>query len=422
MHSDERIETEKINWEVPMKEVAFCLNLKDQPDRLRECREWQARVSPEITREIASCGVISQKIYLAEDRLFMVLQVEDGFDDRTDFASVLERTQEAADWGGLTEGLRQGAPLPRENDVWVPVEPVYNLNAAQVDNGGDPQPLQTVGPILDTHQHFWKVDRGDYFWLSPESDILYRDFLPGDLEPLLRQAGVTRTILVQAADTEAETDFLLDIAERCEFVAGVCGWLDMDSDGFPRRLDHYRSNPLFLSFRPMLQDLEENDWILKPRVLENLAYVASVGMRFEILTKPPQLPYAVEAIRRTPGLRAVMNHLSKPLIAEGRLEPWAIQIAELRDFPDVYCKISGMVTEADHLNWTPEDLRPYITHVLDVFGTDRVMFGSDWPVALLAASSYGDVVNALRSVIGPQLGRDGHRKLFRDNGVRFYGI
>jgi len=405
-----------------MKEIAFALDLKDHPDGIREYREWHKTVWPEISRGMASYGVLSQNIYLIGNRLFMVLQVEDGFDYRTDFPRYLEDIPRAKEWDSLMRGFQRPVPWAGEGDWWAPMERVYDLEATLAETGGDPWPPQAPVPVLDTHHHFWKIDRGDYSWMSPDQDILYRDYLPEDLAPLLRQAGVTGTVLVQAADTEAETDFLLDIADRCDFVAGVCGWLDMDSDGFPARLDHYRKNPRFLSFRPMLQDLDRDDWILKPRVLGNLAYVASVGMRFEFLTKPPQLPYAVEAIGRTPGLKAVINHISKPPIAEGAMEPWAGWIAKLHGFRDVYCKLSGLVTEADHENWRPEDLRPYIAHALDVFGRDRVMFGSDWPVALLAASGYGDVVNALRTVVGPLLDSGGHSKLFHDNGAKFYGI
>ena len=227
---------------------------------------------------------------------------------------------------------------------------------------------------------------------------------------------------MQAADTEAETEFLLEIAENCDFVAGVCGWLDMDSDEFPKRLEHFRQNRWFRSFRPMLQDLDEDDWILKPRVLRNLALTAESGTPFEILVKPPQLPHAVEAVKRTPGLKAVVNHIAKPRIAAGEFEPWASQIAELRDYTEVFCKVSGMVTEADHGNWSPEDLRPYVAHAFDVFGSERIMFGSDWPVALLAADGYGEVINAIRTVAGPLLGMDGHRKFFHDNAARFYGV
>jgi len=400
-----------------MKEIAFSLELGALPDGIHEFLDGNGSVGPEGIRDIAAAGVISQNVYLDGNRLFMVLRVEDGFDRQADLRTYLARYLEK-----IPRAKDRTAPMPGEGDRWEPLERIYDLNATLREVGGDPRPLLTPGPILDTHQHFWRIDRGDYSWMSPDHGILYRDYLPDDLAPLLRQAGVTGTVLVQAADTEAETDFLLDLADRCDFVVGVCGWLDMDCDGFSARLDRYRRNPRFLAFRPMLQDLEEDDWILKPRVLGNLAYVASVGMRFEFLTRPPQLPYAVEAIKRTPGLRAVMNHMSKPFIAEGTLEPWASQIAELGAFPDIYCKISGMVTEANREKWGPEDLRPYIAHILEVFGQDRVMFGSDWPVSLLAATGYGDVLNALRTVVGPLLDIDGHRKLFHDNGTRFYGI
>lgn len=403
------------------KEIAFALDLVDDPDAIREYRDWHMKVWPEIMRGMAAHGVLAQNIYLIGNRLFMVLQVEDDFDYRRDFARYLQDTPRAKEWDTLMRRLQRPVPWAGEGDLWAEMERVYDLNARLSEVGADPRPLEGTGPVLDTHHHLWKVERGDYSWMSPDLPIA-RDYMPEDLAPLLRQAGVAKTILVQAADTEAETDFLLDIAESCEWVAGVCGWLDMDSDDFPARLDHYRQNPYFKSLRPMLQDLPDADWILKPRVLGNLAYVAETGTAFEILTRLPQLPYAVEAVKRTPGLKAVVNHISKPDIASREMEPWASQLAELRDYPDVYCKISGLVTEAHPATWTPEDFRPYVAHVLEVFGIDRVMFGSDWPVALLAASSYGDVINALRTIVGPVLSADGHRKLFHDNGARFYGL
>lgn len=402
------------------KEIAFALDLKDDPDAIREYCDWHMKVWPEIMRGMAKHGVISQNIYLIGNRLFMVLEVEDGFDYRVDFTRYLEETPRAKEWDDVMRGFQQPVPWAGSGDWWAPMERVYDLNARLAEIGGDPRPLQSPGTILDTHHHLWKPERGDYFWMTPDLPIA-RDYMPEDLAPLLRQSGVTKTILVQAADTEAETDFMLDLAEKTEWIVGVCGWLDMDSDDFPDRLSHYVKNPYWKSFRPMLQDLDEPDWILKPRVLKNLAHVAEVGARFEVLTRLPQLPHAVEAIKRTPGLKAVVNHISKPDIAGGVMEPWASQMAELRDFPDIYCKVSGLVTEAGP-DWTPEDLRPYVAHVLDVFGQDRVMFGSDWPVALLAAEGYGGVVNALRTVVGPLLSMNGHRKLFHDNGARFYGV
>ena len=285
----------------------------------------------------------------------------------------------------------------------------------------DVTPETETYPILDTHHHFWQISRGDYSWMTPEL-LIARDYLPDDLVPELRRNGVSRTIVVQAADTEAETDFLLNIAEENSFVAGVCGWLDLDTDSFPDRLAHYMENPLWKSFRPMLQDLEEPDWILKPRVMKNLAHTADVGARFEVLTRLPQLPFAIEALKQLPELMAVVNHLSKPDIAGGKWQPWASQIEELAHLPNVYCKLSGMVTEANASTWTPSDLSPYIKHVSEMFGAERIMFGSDWPVALLAASGYGETVNVLRTSVASMLSSNDQRKLFHDNGARFYGL
>ncbi|MEQ8965862.1 MAG: amidohydrolase family protein [Azospirillaceae bacterium] len=405
-----------------MKDLALALDLKDDPQTIAEYDRYHRDVWPEILRGMAAVGVRSQRIWRVGNRLFMLLQVDDDFDWDRDFARYMRETDRAREWDDLMRTFQSKVPAAGPDDWWAPMDLVYDMNEQLARHGDDPRPIPGAGPILDSHHHFWRAARGDYHWMDPDNPILARDYMPDDLAPSLRHAGVSRTILVQAAQTEAETDFLLDIAAECDFVSGVCGWLDMDDDAFPDRLAHYRKNPWFVSFRPMLQDLEEDDWILKPRVLKNLAHVAETGVPFEILTLPRQLPHAVEAVRSTPGLKAVVNHLSKPFIKAGEMEPWASEIAVLRHYPDIYCKLSGMVTEADHAAWSPDDLRPYVAHVLDVFGPDRVMFGSDWPVALLAAQGYGEIVNALRSVIGPLLDADEHRKLFHDNAARFYGV
>ncbi len=275
--------------------------------------------------------------------------------------------------------------------------------------------------ILDTHQHFWQAARGDYHWMSPEVPVLCRDYLPEDLRPNLRKAGVGQTVLVQAAQTVAETDFLLAIAESTDFVAGVVGWLDMDREVFSEQLAHYRTNPHYLGVRPMLQDLDDDAWILRPRVLSNLARLAEIGFPFEFLTYPRHLPHVAEVLARTPGLHAVVDHLSKPPIASGNLEPWKSLIAKVASYENVSCKLSGMVTEADHKHWTPEHLRPYIEHVFDVFGENRVMFGSDWPVCTLAGS-YAEVCNTLRTVLDARLNAEAMNKVFCTNGARFYSI
>jgi L-fuconolactonase len=277
-----------------------------------------------------------------------------------------------------------------------------------------------AGVTIDSHQHFWKVARGDYDWMGPDVAPLLRDFLPDELRPLLARAGVDRTVLVQAAETEAETEFLLGIAAETDFVAGVVGWLDMDDDGFPARLAHFRQNPWLVGLRPMLQGLSDDAWVLRPRVLGNLAVLAESGLAFDILTFPRHLPHVIEALKAVPGLRAVVDHLSKPAIAAGPLDPWREHMAEIAAFPNVSCKVSGMVTEAK-ADWALADLEPFVDHVAAVFGEDRLMFGSDWPVATLAGS-YGDVSNAARALLGRTFGPDGMAKIFGANAASFYRL
>ncbi|WP_288581882.1 amidohydrolase family protein [uncultured Methylobacterium sp.] len=277
-----------------------------------------------------------------------------------------------------------------------------------------------MSEAIDSHQHFWRVARSDYGWMGEHVAPLLRDFMPDDLAPLLRRAGIARTILVQAAETEAETDFLLEIATRTGFVAGVVGWLDMDSEAFPERLAHYRKNPLFVGLRPMLQELDDDRFILRPRVLDNLRRVAESGLAFDILAFPRHLPHVAEALVRVPALRAVVDHLAKPPVAAGDLDPWRADIAALAAFPDVSCKVSGLVTEA-RADWSLPDLVPYVDHVAACFGEDRLLFGSDWPVATLAAT-YGEVAHAARALLGTRFGPEAMAKIFGGNAVRFYGL
>jgi L-fuconolactonase len=274
--------------------------------------------------------------------------------------------------------------------------------------------------IIDSHHHFWRVERGDYHWM-PDGGVLRRDYLPSDLRPLLRRAGVDRTVLVQAAQTEAETDFLLDLAAETDFVAGVVGWLDFEDDRFGDKLEQLLRRPKFVGLRPMLQDLADDAYILRPRVIDNLRRVEALDLPFDILTYPRHLPHVLAALKQLPRLRAVVDHISKPPIATGCLEGWAEDIAALASHQNVSCKLSGMVTEADQANWKPADLAPFVHHVFAAFGEDRVMFGSDWPVCLLAAS-YAEVVNALRTILGPRLNPDGAAKLFGRNAAAFYKL
>lgn len=274
---------------------------------------------------------------------------------------------------------------------------------------------------IDGHQHFWRADRGDYHWMNTTAPILSRDYLPPHLEPHLKKHNIARTILVQAAQTLAETDFLLGLAANTPFVAGVVGWLEMDSDDFADQLAAYRLNPHFLGLRPMLQDIEDDEWILRPRVLQSLRRVAEADLPFDFLVYARQLPYVQKALAAVGPMRAVIDHIAKPEIRLHKLEPWKTQIAQLAEHPNLYCKLSGMITEADHQHWSAETLHPYIHHVIDSFGWDRVLFGSDWPVCLLAGS-YDQVIQVLKEALGSRMGETEERKLFGDNAARFYKL
>lgn len=273
--------------------------------------------------------------------------------------------------------------------------------------------------MIDAHQHFWQPDRGDYGWLDGAADILRRNYLPTDLKPTLDRFGVAQTILVQAAPTVAETDYLLRLADENAFIAGVVGWLDLEGEGFAADLKRLSAKPKFVGVRPMLQDLEDDRWILKPRVLGALAKIAEAGLAFDILTFPRHLPYVGEALARVPQLRAVIDHMSKPPIAVGGMEPWKSEIARLAAIPGLHCKLSGLITEARHVSWSVADLQPYVAHVVACFGPDRLIWGSDWPVCRLAGE-YGDVLASVMLALPPELRADA--RIFGGNAAQFYRL
>jgi L-fuconolactonase len=273
--------------------------------------------------------------------------------------------------------------------------------------------------MLDAHQHFWKVDRGDYSWMTPDLKPLYRDFGPGDLLPHLQQAEITRTVLIQAAETEAETDFLLDIAARTEFVAGVVGWVDMLADNFPSRLAHYAAQPKWVGIRPMLQE-HDPAVIADPRFRAALAEIARRGIPFDILTYPRHLSAMTEAVRATPGLHAIVDHISKPDMTRSMDAKWCSEIEAMAAMTGVYCKISGLVTEAGP-GWSIDRIRPFVEFVAHAFGPDRLVFGSDWPVCTLAAS-YGQVLELARSILGSLYGPEQMQGIMETNGQRFYRL
>jgi L-fuconolactonase len=236
--------------------------------------------------------------------------------------------------------------------------------------------------MIDAHQHFWRIARGDYGWLTPALGVIYRDFMPGDLASTLARHGITGTILVQAAPTVAETRFMLDIARDTPFVKGVVGWIDFEAADAPDVIAELAADPLLVGLRPMVQDIADDDWLLRPAIKPALDAMVMHDLVFDALVLPRHLPPLKTFIERYPKLSVVVDHGAKPLIRDRVMEPWATDIAAIAAFPHVMCKLSGLVTEAAP-EWQAADIAAYATHILKTFGPRRVLFGSDWPVVNL---------------------------------------
>ncbi|KRE98505.1 amidohydrolase [Paenibacillus sp. Soil766] len=274
---------------------------------------------------------------------------------------------------------------------------------------------------IDAHQHYWKLSRGDYGWLTPELPVLYRDYMPDDLTKELIHNGITKTIVVQAAPSVEETLFLLSLCERYDTLAGVVGWLDFEAETFQEMFTSLRANPYFVGIRIMLQDIDAASYVFRPQVMANLKFLAEQEFPVDLLIKSNQLPTIVTMLELIPNLKAVVDHIGKPQIAIQEKEPWQVLISEVAAYPNVYCKLSGMVTEADFTNWKESDFTGYIRHAIEAFGTNRVMFGSDWPVCLLAAS-YAQVFDILNNNLPIELTEEEKEDIFGNNASRFYNL
>jgi len=240
-------------------------------------------------------------------------------------------------------------------------------------------PARDAALQLDAHQHFWRVDRGDYHWMTPEIGVLHRDYGPADLAPLLASHRIAGSVLVQAAQTAAETAFLLDIASRTPFVAGVVGWVDLANASAHAEIERLAGEPLVVGLRPMVQDIPDDDWLVRADVSDAVRTLQRCGLVFDALVLPRHLPRLLVFLDRHPGLPVVVDHGAKPFIANRVLDPWRADMAAVAARPNTTCKISGLATEAKP-DWAVADLRPYVEHLLQVFGPDRLMWGSDWPV------------------------------------------
>src|SRR5579885_782023 len=239
---------------------------------------------------------------------------------------------------------------------------------------------------IDAHQHFWNYDPRRDTWITPEMAAIRRDFLPEDLEPELRANGMDTTIAVQAAQTEDETRFLLALAESSSAIACVVGWVDLRAKNLRERLEHLSRFPKLRGFRHVVQAEPDARFLLREDFLRGVRMLGDFGLTYDVLIYPRQLEAALEFARRLPAQKLVVDHLAKPEIRSRAIREWAARMRQLAAMPHVFCKVSGMVTEADWKEWRTEDFRPYLDVVFECFGAERLMFGSDWPVCLVAES------------------------------------
>ena len=279
------------------------------------------------------------------------------------------------------------------------------------------------GQGIDAHQHFWRLARGDYGWLTPDQTPIYRDYGPADLAPFLTEAGIARTILVQAAPTEAETDYLLDLAAATPFVAGVVGWVDLEAPDAATRVRDAARRPKLVGLRPMIHDIEDDEWMLRPSLAPALAAMAEAGLVFDALVRPRHLPALAELVARHPSLRVVIDHAAKPDIGgwrpgDTRFRDWSRRMKGLA-VPGLTCKLSGLATEA-RPDWRAADLRPYVDVVLKAFGESGVVWGSDWPV-VERAGGYRRWRQATEELLDglPETGR---QAILGGNAARVYRV
>jgi L-fuconolactonase len=252
--------------------------------------------------------------------------------------------------------------------------------------------------MVDAHQHFWDPAVDNYVWLEADDlSPVRRSFDPEDLEPVLREHGVDGTVLVQALGSSDETRRLLAVAGTTPFVLGVVGWVDLIDPDVASVLAALAGDPL-VGIRHQVQDEPDPEWLLRADVQHGIAAVGDAGLAYDLLVRPQQLPAAIETVRHHPGMRFVVDHVAKPPIRNGDTEEWARGLAQLAGLPNVSCKLSGLVLEADWSAWQVEEIVPYYRRALDWFGPERCLFGSDWPLCLVAAD-YGEVLGLVRAAL-----------------------
>nr|WP_315155463.1 amidohydrolase family protein [uncultured Flavobacterium sp.] len=272
---------------------------------------------------------------------------------------------------------------------------------------------------IDSHQHFWKFDPVRDSWIDDSMQKIQRDFLPDDLLPLLTENKFQGCVAVEAHQSEAQTIFLADLASKNDFIKGVVGWVDLRNKNISERLNHFSNDKIIKGIRHVVQ-AEADDFMLRNDFRNGIAALKQFDFTYDILIFHRQLPAAIDLVNRFPEQKFIIDHIAKPNIKSGEIESWKNNIQEIAKFDNVSCKVSGMVTEADWNNWKFQDLRPYLDVIFENFSTDKLMFGSDWPVCNVAAE-YSKVVDTLENYIA-QFSIQDQNKIWYENAKAFYKL
>lgn len=272
---------------------------------------------------------------------------------------------------------------------------------------------------IDAHQHFWKYNPIRDAWIDDSMQIIRRDFLPQDLQPILNDNNIDGCIAVQADQSEAETEFLLNCATKNSFIKGVVGWVDLRAENVEARLAHYSKNKLFKGVRHIVQ-AEANDFMLDKDFQNGISKLEPFNLTYDILIFPTQIEAAIGLVNKFPNQKFVIDHMAKPYIKAGKIDDWKTKMNELAKTPNVYCKVSGMVTEADLKHWKISDFTAYLDVVFETFGVDRILYGSDWPVCLLAAD-YEKQLHIVQNYF-KDFSKEEQSKVFGLNAIKFYHL
>jgi L-fuconolactonase len=275
-------------------------------------------------------------------------------------------------------------------------------------------------PRIDAHQHFWEFDRVRDSWITNEMSVIQKDFMPRDLQPILEENGLDGSVIVQSDQSEQENDFQLANAAENDFIKGVVGWVDLQSANVEERFQYYKQFDKMKGFRHVLQGEADRALMLKPAFKRGIGLLKRFGFTYDVLIYADQLQFIPVFVADFPGQPFVIDHIAKPFIKDRKIETWKKDIQSLAGYENVYCKISGMVTEADWKKWKPQDFKPYLDVIVEAFGIKRIMFGSDWPVCLVAAS-YSEMMNIVKDYFS-SFSQSEQDLFFGHNAVSFYNL